>query len=302
MKEPLDSWQLRAFATLAATGSFTQAARELHLTQSAVSHSMRALERSAGCRLFDRMGKKVVLTLAGEQLLQHTRKILDEMDAARTSLEQLGRWGRGRLRLGTTTTACQHIIPPVLREFKESFPDHLISIEPGDTPALVELLLQRRIDLALCVDPPPEPPLEFQRLFTDELKFIAGPLHPWAQAGRVTQADIPRQRYILYSKSSVTFRLVQSYFAQEDMVLNTVMELGDIQACKELVKLGLGVSIIAPWVAQRELNEGSLVAFPLGRRKLTRQWGVLHWRGKRLNLAEETFLNLCRSVAADLAG
>lgn len=300
MKEPLDSWQLRAFVMLARKGSYTAAARELHLTQSAISHSMKALERSAGCRLFDRMGKKHVLTLAGEQLLQHAGKILDEMESARASLEQLGRWGKGRLRLGATTTACQHIIPPVLREFKESYPDHHINIEPGDTAELLDLLLRRRIDLALCVDPPEEPQLEFHRLFTDELKFIVGPMHPWALAGRVTRADIPRQRYILYSKNSVTLRLVKDYFSREDIVLNTVMELGDIQATLELVKLGLGISIISPWVAQKELGGGQLVAFPLGRRKLTRTWGVLHWQGKRLNLAEETFLSLCRSATEDL--
>src|SRR5213082_502436 len=75
MNAPLDSRQLRAFSVLAKTGSFTQTARELHLTQSAVSHSMRALETEIGCRLLDRLGKKVVLTQAGEQLLQHAGKI-----------------------------------------------------------------------------------------------------------------------------------------------------------------------------------------------------------------------------------
>ena len=120
----LDSRQLRAFCVLARTGSFTQTARELHLTQSGISHSMKALEAESGCRLLDRLGKKVVLTQAGEQLLQHAGKILAEMDVARESLTQLGKWGRGRLRLGGSTTACQHLIPPVLREFKESFPDH----------------------------------------------------------------------------------------------------------------------------------------------------------------------------------
>lgn len=300
MKEPLDSWQLRAFVTLARKGSFTQTARELHVTQSAISHSMKALERSAGCRLFDRVGKKFVFTLAGEQLLQHADRILEEMEAARAALEQLGRWGKGRLRLGATATACQHIIPAVLREFRESFPDLHISIDPGDTPELMELLVRRRIDLALSVDPPQEPQLEFRPLFTDELQFIVGPMHSWARAGRVAREEIPRQRYILYGKGSVTFRLIEDYFGREEMVLNTVMELGDMQAAKELVKLGLGVGIVAPWVAQKELGEGSLVAFPLGRRKLTRRWGVLHWLGKRLNLAEETFISLCRSATEDL--
>src|SRR5690348_9547492 len=131
MKTPLDSRRIRAFSVLARTGSFTQTARELHLTQSGISHSMKELERETGCRLLDRLGKKVVLTQAGEQLLHHVNKILQEMENAQRALAHLGKWGRGRLRLGASTTACQHIIPPVLREFKESFPDHAITIEPG---------------------------------------------------------------------------------------------------------------------------------------------------------------------------
>src|SRR5215471_16009026 len=128
MKTPLDSRQIRAFSVLARTGSFTQTARELHLTQSGISHSMKALERETGCRLLDRLGKKVVLTQAGEQLLHHANKILLEMENAQESLTHLGKWGRGRLRIGASTTACQHVIPSVLREFKESFPDHVISV------------------------------------------------------------------------------------------------------------------------------------------------------------------------------
>ena len=99
MTQPLDTRQLRAFVTLARRGSFTMAAKELHLSQSAVSHSMKALETDLGCRLFDRMSKKVLLTQAGEHLLQHADKILLEMSAARESITQLGKWGRGRLRI-----------------------------------------------------------------------------------------------------------------------------------------------------------------------------------------------------------
>ena len=302
MSAPLDSRQVRAFCTLARTGSFTKAARELHLTQSGISHSMKALEGDIGCRLLDRLGKKVVLTQAGEQLLHHAKKILREMESARESLGHLGKWGRGRLRLGASTTACQHIIPPVLREFKESFPEHAIAIEPGDTPELVGALLDQRIDLALSLATSNEPQLEFHPLFTDDLHFIVAALHPWAKAGRVERSDIPRQNYILYNKNSVTFRLIEDYFRREAMVLNTVIELGSMEATKELVKLGVGVSILAPWIAQKEIEEGSLVALPLGRRKLQRRWGILHWRGKRLNLAEETFIGLCESASIPLCG
>jgi DNA-binding transcriptional LysR family regulator len=261
---------------------------------------MKALERDVGCRLFDKLGKKFVLTQAGEQLLQHARKILQEMENAREVLAHLGKWGHGRLRIGASTTACQHVLPAVLREFKESFPEHNISIEPGDTPALVASLLRQRIDLALTLEAGNDPQLEFHPLFTDELQFIVGALHEWAQARRVNRPEIPRQNYILYNKASMTFRLIEEYFRLEQMTLNTVIELGSMEAIKELVKLGLGVSIVSPWIARKEIEEGSVVALPLGRRSLRRRWGILHWRGKRLSLAEETFVGLCEAACAPL--
>ena len=301
MNPTLDSRQLRAFATLARTGSFTRTAKELYLSQSAVSHSMKALEQDVGCRLLDRMGKTVLLTQAGEQLLHHAQKILTEMGEARESLLHLGKWGRSRLRIGTSATACQYILPAVLREFKESFPQCLITVEPGDTPESIAMLRENRVDLALALEPKNEDKMEFLPLFTDEMAFLMSPSHPWALAGRVEREDIPRQHYVLYNKNSYTFRMVEEYLRAEDMVLNTVFEFGSMEAIKELVKLGLGMSILAPWIAQKELQEKSMVSLPLGRRKLKRNWGILHWRGRRLSLAEESFVSLCRAVTEDLA-
>ena len=300
MTNPIDSRQLRAFAALARTGSFTLAAKELFLSQSAVSHSMKALETDVGCRLFDRVGKKVLLTQAGESLLHHTEKILQEMAAARAGLEQLGKWGVGRLRIGASPTACQYILPAVLREFKESFPKCRIAIVPGDTLEAIESVRENRIDLAITLEPRNEDQFEFHPLFSDELAFIVGAMHPWAKDGHVVRNEIPKQSYVLYNKTSYTFRMVRDYFNQEDMVLNTVIELGSMEAIKELVKLGLGVGILSPWIAQKEIQEKSLVALPLGRRKMKRNWGVIHWRGRRLSLAEETFLGLCKAATADL--
>lgn len=300
MSAPLDGRQLRAFAILAQTGSFTQAARELHLTQSAISHSIKALEADVHCRLLDRLGKKVTLTQAGEQFLAHTRKILQEMETARQGLDELGRWGHGRLRLGASLTACQYLLPPVLREFKESFPHCALQIEPGDTSHAMELLRQHRIDLAVVVEPRLEPQFALQPLFTDELQFIMSPLHPWAKAGRVDRSQIVKQNYILYTKASYLYEMIGAYFLAEEVELPTSIELGNMEAIKELVKLGLGISVLAPWVAQAEIRAGSLVALPLGKRKLKRRWGLLSWRERRRSLAEETFAGLCVSVAAGL--
>jgi DNA-binding transcriptional LysR family regulator len=302
MTQPLDTRQLRAFVTLARRGSFTVAARELHLSQSAVSHSMKALETDLGCRLFDRMSKKVLLTQAGEHLLQHADKILLEMAAARESIQQLSKWGHGRLRVGASTTACQYILPEVLSEFKKSYPQAMISLEPGDTREAMELLRGNHIDLAVALEPKRDDDFEFIPLFTDEMVFVMSPGHAWAQAGHVTREEIPKQNYVLYNKNSFTFELVENYFRDEDMVLNMVMELGSMEAIKELVKLGLGVSILAPWIARKEIQSGELVSLSLGKRKLKRTWGLLHWRGRQLTLAEETFVNLCRTHTVKFSG
>lgn len=300
MSEPLDSRQLRAFSILARTGSFTRTAQELHLSQSAVSHSMKSLEEATGCRLLDRMGKTVVLTQAGEQLMARTEKILKEMELAREELGELGKWGVGRLRIGTSTTGCQFIIPAVLREFKESFPKCVISIEAGDNPQIIEALRFHRIDLAVHLEPHREEQFNFRHLFSDELCFIVSPLHPWALAGKVERKEIARQNYILYGKNSYTAQMIEGYFRSENIILNGMVDLGSMEAIKELVKLGLGVSILAPWTARKELKEGSVVALPLGKRKLKRRWGVIHWHSRPLSLPEETFAGLCESVCERL--
>jgi DNA-binding transcriptional LysR family regulator len=300
MAAPIDSRQLNAFVSVARTGSFTQTARELHLSQPAISHSIQSLENEIRCRLLDRVGKNVTLTQAGEQFLAHAKRILEEMDAARAGLTQLGKWGHGRLRLGTSATACQYILPSVLREFKESFPACAIQIEPCDAPTAVELLRLKKIDLALAPEPHSRASLEFRPLFTDELQFLVSSIHPWARTGRVQHDEIKKQHFIFYNRASYLFEMIQQYFRREKIVLSTSIELGNMEAIKELVKLGLGVSILAPWVAHKELSEGSLRSLPLGRRKMNRRWGILFREGQSLDLAQETFVGLCASVTENL--
>src|SRR5262245_52672852 len=235
-----DTRQLTAFATLARLGSFTRAAQELYLTQSAISHAIKALEDEAGCRLFERAGRRVALTQSGEQFLRHVDKILGEMKAARRGLDELSRWGHGRLRLGASTTACQYILPTVLREFKQSFPKCVISIDPGDHARQVDQLLAGAIDLALMLEADVKA-LSFTPLFEDEMRFLVAPGHPWAREGKVLRDTFEQETLIVYNHTSYTFRLVRDYFRAEEMPLTNLLELGSMDAIKELVKIGLGV-------------------------------------------------------------
>ena len=286
---------------LADKGSFTAAAKELHLTQSAVSHSMRALEEDVGCRLLDRVGKKVLLTQAGEALLQHVQNIFSSMNSARESIEQMSEWGQGRLRIGASAAACQYILPRVLREFKKKFSKCLLSIEPGDTAEIVDALRENQIDFGFTIEPRNEPDFEFHPFFNDELVFLLEPRHPWAKAGRALRTEIPLQQYILYLKNSRTFELIEDYFRVDEMAIKSVIEMGSMSAIKELVKLGLGITIMAPWTAHDELQRKELIALSLGRRKLKRHWGILRMKGRAFGWAEEEFMQLCRNGASQFA-
>ncbi len=297
----LDSRQLRAFWVLAQTGSFTAAAGHLSLTQSAVSHSIRALEQDIGCLLLDRLGKKVTPTEAGEALLARAERILREMGKVREEIGRLGKWGQAHLSLGASTTACQHLIPAVLREFRESYPECAITIQPGGGPTLIEMVRNERIDLAVSLRPRREARLEFRPLFVDELQFVVNPLHPWARKGKVERDEIGRQNFVLHEPSSFTYQAIDRYFAAEGISLKTSIALESTEAIKELVKAGLGISILASWIAQKELAERSLAALPLGRRKLRRHWGIVFRKARRLSLAEETFVGLCKAVGQAIA-
>ncbi len=300
MNALLDSRQTLAFATLSRCGSFTLTAKELHLTQSAISHAIKALEQEVGVALFERVGKRVFLTQAGEQLRPIAERILRDMRDARIAMEEIGAWGKGRLRVGASVTTCQHLLPTVLREFRQSFPECALRFEPGDGPRMLEFLRINRVDLAVMLEPDAEEGLEFRRLFVDELRVLVSPMHPWAQAGRVNAEAMRTETLIVYNRGSFTDVLLSNHLRAAGVEVENSMELGSMEAIKELAKVGVGAGVLAPWVARRELAEGSLVSLPLPGGRLRRVWGVGHLRGRRLSLAEETFVGLCDAVASTL--
>jgi len=296
----MDTRLLRMFCAVARNDSLGAAARRLHLTPSAISHGLKSLETELGCRLFDRAGKRMRLNQAGEQLLAQVEGPLSALDAAEDSVKRLAKWGQTRLRVSAAASACEYLLPPVIRELKKSFSNATFQVESDDMPEAVEKLRQNRIDLALGVAPPVNSGLEMRPVFTDELLFVFAPSHSWAAGGAIARDDLKRQPLILYQRSSLTARMVEDYFRQLHIVPSTVMEMGSIAAIKELVRLNLGVSVLAPWAVGGELARGTLKMRPLGTRPLKRHWVIAWPARRRLSLVEETFCRLCRNVASGL--
>ncbi|MFO1486468.1 MAG: LysR family transcriptional regulator [Verrucomicrobiaceae bacterium] len=295
MEPSIDSRQLRAFVCLARSGSFTQAGRELHLTQSAISHAIKALENDLGSLLFHRQGKSVHLTHAGRELLPHAESILQSMSHARAVLGTLDQTPRGRLRIGCTTAAAQFILPTVFREFKESFPLYEIKVITGETPDTVERLVKNQIDIAVSLRPTDVTKLNCHPIFDDELEFLVSPLHRWATKPPKLK-ETTGETFIVASRNSMNFALIQEYFMKQGVRLHSFIELGSSEATVELAKLGIGVAIAARWIARSEIDAGQLRPLSLPKGKLKRRWAVSTLKGRPLNLPERTFIGLCEEV------
>lgn len=295
MEDIFDSRQVRAFVVLSGCGSFSKTGHDLHLTQSAVSHAIKALETNLGCQLFHRQGKTVHLTHHGREFLPHAESILRTMTAARASLGSLDKTPRGRLRIGCTAAASQFILPTVFREFKESFPLYDIKVVPGETPETIERIMQDEIDVSVTLKPGNTSKLDCHPIFEDELKFLVSPLHAWAR-GKPKTKDVAAQTLIVSSRNSLSFAMVNEFFLKQGVRLGSFIELGSTEAMKELAKLGLGVAVAAEWTAQQEVEAGQLVVIPLPRARLRRRWVACTLKGRPRNLAEATFLSLCQKV------
>jgi len=293
----MDTRLLKMFCAVAETGSLVTAGRKLHLTASALSHSLKALETDLGCRLFERVGKRMVLNQAGEQLLSQVRGPLASLEAAAEGIKRLAKWGQTRLRLGASASACQLILPRVIRELRKEHNKVELLVATHDTPRLVELIREGRLDLGLGVLPVESNDLDLRPLFRDELLFVVASAHPWAGGKSLTREEIRAQPFILYQRASLTSKLLEDYFRDMEIAPATIMEVASIGAIKELVKLGLGVSVLAPWTVHHELARGGLKMRPLGSRPLRRQWGIISLASRRLTLAEETFCRLARTHA-----
>lgn len=297
----IDIRQLRAFQLLAETGSFTGAGKKMFLTQSAISHSTKALESSLGCRLIERGGKNITLTPEGEILLRRANRILTEMQKATSDLEALSKWGYSRLRIGATDTMCVYLIPQALREFKEKSPNCDIAIQSADSHDLLEMLEAGEIDIAVGMATSGDSAsLKFTPLFTDRIVFVVSPDHPWAASGIAAEEDLHMQRYIIYNRKSRTFRLIKKHFPKLGIGMSSMMELGNMEAIKELSKIGLGVGVVSPWLASSDIAEGTLVQVEIPGDPINREWGLFsHKSGNNAGLPEEMFAGICKKIAAE---
>lgn len=296
MNSVLDSRQLLAARVLADTGSFTLTGQQLSLTQSAVSHAIKALEEEVECKLFFRTGKGVVASPAGRHFLEYTDKILAQMETARTLVMPRATRGKERLRLGVSNRARQIILPVVQPLFNKEFPNRLVLIAPGEYRRNFQLIESGLLDLSFTVRAGHRPELEFEQLFEDELRFIVSASHPWARSGRADLDDLTRDTLMLFQDFNNTAELLTNHLRAEEISPRFAAQMPDHESIRAIIRTGRAVGVFSPWLVSKELQEGSLVALQLGERPLRRQWGLTYLSKRHLGPMEHRLIELCRQA------
>src|SRR3954468_11809028 len=270
----LEIRHLRLVAAVADVGSLTRAGDQLHLTQSALSHQLRDIESRLGAALFLRVGKRLVLTPAGERLLESATDVLGRLQRAEQDIRDMGRDRAGSLRITTECYTCYHWLPPLLLRYRRTFPNVEVRIDVGATHRPVEMLLAGKIDLGLMSTPVRDRRLVSRRVFDDELVVIASPHHRFAQQPRVRLEQMRDETLFIYPPKAESGPL-QNVLLPAGAAPARIEEVQLTEAITELVKAGLGVGILARWAVQPLLDAGSIVGHSLPARAMHRVWSAV---------------------------
>lgn len=301
MNQTLDSRRLKAFVVLAENGSYTETARQLFVTHSAISHSMRALEEEVGCRLLSMLNKKAILTEAGQALLPHARRVLEEMSQAHSTLKDLNHWGLRRLRLAASADFGSDFLSPVLLKFHREFPHLQLQVEACGTSEPETWLQTNQADIVLAEKPPADEKIEFIPLLADRFHLVVNSGHPLAAMKNVTRKDLGDHPCFLPRSSSRGRKQLEDFLASREINLTLAGEIVSLDAIKEFVKHTNALSFLPGWSVGDELKNKTFVSLPLGRAVFEQTWGILHSRHRPLNHAGSTLLKLCRKRVAELA-
>jgi DNA-binding transcriptional LysR family regulator len=270
---------LRTFASVVELGGFSAAAQRLNLTQPAVSLQIRQLERRLGVRLVERVGRRATATAAGQDLLDHVRRIEAAVAGAVDAMAYHATGTVGRVRLGTGGTACIYLLPPILRELRQRFPTLEIVVSTGNTPDMLKAIEDNRIDVGLVTLPAPGRMFQVTPVIDDEFVaiFPAGDAPPRT----VTAAALAARSVVLYEPGANTRRLTDEWCLRGGALLKPVSELGSVEAIKELVAAGLGCSVLPRMALPAAQVSGKLIVRSLSPR-LFRKLAIVLRRDKPL--------------------
>lgn len=290
--------QLQIFSVAASHLSFARAAEKLHLTHAAISLQIKQLEDVCGTQLFDRIGKKVFLTEAGEILLDHARQILQSLKDADESLMALKGLKGGRVAIAVTSTA-EYFAPGLLAEFRKAQADVRVRLLVDNREEVSRMLISNEVDLAIMGRPPEGMEAEAVSFASHPFVIVAGADHPLVGRSSLSLEDIAQETMIVREAGSGTRLAMEGFFREHAIEPNIDMEMGSNEAIKQAVVAGLGISFISQHTLGLELSAGRLVVLPVEGMPVMRRWYLVRHKSKRLTPALGAFWDFVLEFAPD---
>lgn len=276
----MDFGQIEAFVQVAAHNSFSRAAESLQLTQPSITARIQALERELGEELFERGGRGVRLTDAGRVFLPYVERILQQLQEARDSVEEVRSVQLGSLRLGAAITISTYVLPTILHRFCGEYPRVDVVIRTGRSEQVLNMLLSDEVQVGI-LRTLTHAETESVYLYDDEIALVAPPGHEFAAAGRATIAEIAREPIVLFDRGSSYYGLIHDLFRKAGVIPNVAMELDSLEATKRMVEEGLGIALVPLVTVERELESGILVRVGLSDIQPIKRPISLHYRRNR---------------------
>lgn len=292
--------RLQVFHTVARLLSFTKAADALHMTQPAVTFQVRQLEEYFNTRLFDRTHNRISLTEAGQQVYDHADKIFRLYDEMEGRVRELTGNVSGVLMLGASMTVAEYMLPALLGDFKNQYPDVRIRLKVANTDGIVSMVEDNEIDLGVVEAPVSNKNLAVELCRADQLVVVVPPHHELAGRETVAVGELINFPYICREEGSGTREVVQEYLKAAGLTLSeldTVMELGSPEAIKGAVEANMGISVLSRTTIHKELTLGSLRGIPL-QPALERPYSFVHQKQKFRVRAVEELLNFARNYCS----
>ena len=280
--------QLRIFEAAARQLHFGRAAREMNLTQPAVSIQLKQLEEHIGLPLFEQMGRRMHLTRAGEELLRHSRIVLQQLREAEEAINALKGAGGGELHIAVTSTA-KYFAPKLLAEFRRTHPEVKVRLTVSNREAVVQQLADNTVDLVVMGRAPRGLDTVAASFAEHPLAIIAAPEHPLARRRRVALAHLAKETFLIRERGSGTRSAMERVFAAHGFHPAETIEMSSNETIKQAVMAGMGVSFLSLHTVGLELAARRLVVLRVAGTPVRREWFVIHRERKRLSAAAAAF-------------
>jgi DNA-binding transcriptional LysR family regulator len=290
----MDVRDLQIFLSVSKHLNYTRAGEEINLSQPSVSVRIHQLESELRVKLFEQLGKKVVLTDAGQLLVPYANRVIAAVDDAHHAVDELQGLERGSLRIGASTTPGMYLVPQVVARFKRSHPKIDIHLRIKDTREVEDGVLNNEFDFGFVGGHLAAAEVSAHAWLTDELLLVVSPDHRLTNKKTVRKQDLEGERFIVRESGSATRATIVTQLQQANFELETVIEMENPESIKKAVQSGLGIAFISKFAIATELKAKTLTAIRVRDLTINRELKIVHRKDKHLSRAAVAFIEMAR--------